>query len=167
MTVLVAFATRHGSTRDIAEALAGTLNAAQIPAEARPIDEVTQLDPYAAVVIGSAVYYGQWMGEAHSFIETNAAALKSRPVWLFSSGPVGVTLKPEGDPQDVAALTAASGALGHRVFAGRLDRALFGFNEKLAAQVVRAPDGDYREWDQIADWAREIEATLRTVPAKT
>jgi menaquinone-dependent protoporphyrinogen oxidase len=83
--VLVTAATRHHGTFEIAEAIASGLAERGIDAEALPIGEVTSLDRYCAVVLGSAVYMGRWLGEARRFAQLHASALCVMPVWLFSS----------------------------------------------------------------------------------
>ena len=111
-------------------------------------------------MIGSAVYVGRWLDPARELVETHAAALAERPVWLFSSGPLGPPdkLKPEGDPVDVAGLIETTDAVEHRVFAGRLDRKLLSFGEKAVVVAVRAPEGDFRDWDAIDGFADAIRA---------
>jgi menaquinone-dependent protoporphyrinogen oxidase len=148
MRVLVTAASRHGATHEIAEAIAAGLGRRGIGAEARPAEETEAIDGYDAVVIGSGVYMGHWLQSARDLVELHAAALTGRPVWLFSSGPLGPpdALKPEEDPVDVADLMEASQAVQHRVFAGRLDRKLLSFGEKAVVVAVRAPEGDFRDW---------------------
>jgi menaquinone-dependent protoporphyrinogen oxidase len=156
--VLITAASRHGATHEIATAIAAGLARRGVEAEARPAEELDSLDGYDAYVIGSAVYVGHWLDPASELVEAHAAALAGRPVWLFSSGPLGPPdkLKPEGDPVDVAGLIEASGAAEHRVFAGRLDRDLLSFGEKAVVVAVRAPEGDFRDWDAIDAFAAGI-----------
>ncbi|HEX2413408.1 MAG TPA: flavodoxin domain-containing protein [Solirubrobacteraceae bacterium] len=158
MRVLVTAASRHGATLEIADALAAGLGRRGIEAEARPAERVGSVDGYDGVIIGSAVYVGRWLEPARDLVEIHAGALSGRPVWLFSSGPLGPpdALKPEGDPVDVADLMQASEAAEHRVFAGRLDKKLLGFGEKAVVVAVRAPEGDFRDWDAIDGFAGEI-----------
>jgi menaquinone-dependent protoporphyrinogen oxidase len=87
--ILVAYASKHGATREIVERIAQTLTTAGQEAEARPVREAQDLDGYDAVVIGSAAYHGHWLKEAVEFVRRNQAILTDRPVWLFSSGPLG------------------------------------------------------------------------------
>lgn len=166
MRVLVTAASRHGATHDIGEAIARGLADRGVEAEFRPTEWLESLDGYDAVVAGSAVYVGRWLEPARDLIETHAATLAARPVWLFSSGPLGPpeALKPDGDPVDVEHLMAASHALGHRVFAGRLDRKLLGFGEKAVVVAVRAPEGDFRDWEAIDGFAGEVAERL-SLPA--
>jgi menaquinone-dependent protoporphyrinogen oxidase len=162
MNVLVTAASRHGATREIAGSIAAGLQTRGISTDERPIDGVASLAGYDACVIGSAVYVGHWLDAARELVETHAAALAGRPVFLFSSGPLGApdALKPEGDPVDVANLVELTGAVDHRVFAGRLDRKLLSFGEKALVVAVRAPEGDFRDWDAVDAFAGEIAAHL-------
>ena len=163
MRVLVTAASRHGATRGIADAIADGLTRRGVDAVTAPVEEVSSLDGYDAFVIGSAVYVGRWLEPARSLVEEHAARLLAAPVWLFSSGPLGPPddLKPEGDPVDVASLIETAGAVDHRVFAGRLDRSLLGFGEKAVVVAVRAPEGDFRDWEAIDAFAAEVALRLR------
>ena len=164
MRVLVTAASRHGATHEIAAAIAGGLARRGIEAEARPAEEPASLDGYDAYVIGSAVYIGRWLDRARELVDSHSGALASRPVWLFSSGPLGPpdALKPEGDPVDVAGVIESLQPVAHRVFAGRLDRKLLSFGEKAVVVAVRAPEGDFRDWEAIDAFAAEIAEHLRT-----
>jgi menaquinone-dependent protoporphyrinogen oxidase len=97
--VLVAYATRHGSTRGIAERIAERLRARGLEAEARTASEVRDASRYEAFVVGGAAYMFHWLGDATKFVERNRATLAARPNWLFSSGPIGTdTVDKEGRP---------------------------------------------------------------------
>jgi hypothetical protein len=108
MRVLVTAATKYGATAEIAAAIAEVLDEHGLEATMLPPDQVEEVDGYDAVVLGSAVYAGHWLKPARELVERHAGALASRPVWLFSSGPVGDPPKPEEDPVDVADLLAAT-----------------------------------------------------------
>lgn len=158
MRVLVTAASRHGATHEIAEAIASGLVRRGVEADASPAEELTSLDTYDAFVFGSAVYVGRWLEPARDLVAEHAGRLTQAPVWLFSSGPLGPpdALKPEGDPVDVEGLIQATQPVDHRVFAGRLDRKLLGFGEKALVVAVRAPQGDFRDWEAIDAFAGEI-----------
>lgn len=164
MRILVAVATRHGSTREIAEAIAAELRSAGADADVRDVQTIAALDGYDAAIIGSAVYAGQWLAEARQFIERQGDRLATIPVWLFSSGPIGEEPWPPGDPPGVAVLMRETGARGHAVFTGKLDSRDLGFAERLVARVVHAPTGDFRDWGVIHAWARGIGAALADQP---
>jgi menaquinone-dependent protoporphyrinogen oxidase len=162
MRVLVTSASRHGSTREIADAVATELRAADVAVDVRAVGDVADLDRYDAVVLGSAVYAGSWPREARRFVERHRAELARVPLWLFSSGPLGSDgPEPEGEPNRVDDLVRATGAREHRVFPGKLDRVALGLVERLVVGVVGAPEGDFRDWDAVRDWAGSIAAALR------
>jgi len=168
MSILVAYASKHGATRQIAERIAETLVAEGQKAEARPVAEAGDLAGYDAFVIGSAVYMGRWQNEAAEFVRHNRAVLAGRPVWLFSSGPLGTEpadaqgrdLTVVAEPKDIAGFTEAIRPRGHRVFFGVLDPGRLGLGEralrKLPAGRTLLPEGDFRDWTQIEAWATDI-----------
>jgi menaquinone-dependent protoporphyrinogen oxidase len=160
MRVLVIVASKHGSTAEIASALGEGLAGRGITTVVNEVADVSDIKGYDAVLLGSAVYAGRWMKAARELVELRHEELAERPVWLFSSGPVGEPLRPAEDPVDVATITAAIGARGHRVFPGRLDKSKLGLAEKALVMSMRVPDGDYRNWDEVAAWAGEIADAL-------
>ena len=89
MTVLVTFASRHGSTAEIAERIGSGLAGAGLAVEVRPVTRVRDVARYDAVVIGAAAHMFHWMKEATTFVRRHGLDLRRRPVWIFSSGPLG------------------------------------------------------------------------------
>jgi len=178
MHVLVAYASRHGATRGIAERIADTLRAAGLDAEARPAAEVKRAAGYDAFVIGSAAYMFHWLKEATGFVRRNRAVLAGKPVWLFSSGPLGTEpLDAEGRdqkvaavPKEIAELRQVVNARDHRVFFGAYerDRKPIGLGERFVSLMPAArdalPGGDFRDWPEIEAWAAGIARDLRSVP---
>ena len=161
MTVLVAYASKHGSTAGIADAIAEALVDHEVKAEARSVEMVDDLGPYEAVVLGSAVYAGSWMKDAVTFAERHAGELAGRPVWLFSSGPLGEDVKDhEEQPRQLPELRRTIAPRGHRVFQGALDTSVLGFAERMIAKAVKAPVGDFRDWNAIRAWGEEIAEEL-------
>jgi len=166
LKILVAYASKHGSTKGIAERVAGRLRAVGNDVDVGSVEEVADVITYDGCVIGSAVYFGSWMKVATAFVESNSAWLTRRPVWLFSSGPVG-TAAP-ADPKEVPSLREAIAPLDHRVFYGALGRHGLSIGERIVVSAMKAPDGDFRDWQQIDAWADEIALELaktETVPA--
>jgi menaquinone-dependent protoporphyrinogen oxidase len=163
MRLLVTAASRHGSTAEIATELGKALRGALpgVGVDVVPVTRVGSFEDYDAVVLGSAVYYGRWLDEARWQVTAHAEMLRQRPVWLFSSGPVGDPSVPETEPADAAELAAAVGAREHVVFPGALHREELGMRERLAVGFVRAADGDYRDWPAVRAWADRIAADLR------
>jgi menaquinone-dependent protoporphyrinogen oxidase len=156
MKVLVTVATKYGSTSEIARAIGDALRERHIEVTVAPIDQVTTVEDYDAVVAGSAVYAGHWMKAAKEFVEGNAHVLAARPTWLFSSGPIGDPPKPTEDPVDAQPMVEATVARDHRVFGGKLDKRQLSFGERALVTALRAPEGDFRDWDEIRAWALGI-----------
>ena len=120
MKVLVTAASRHGSTAEIATIIAGILEASDIDAEALPPEDVRSVVDYDAVILGSAVYAGQWLEPARAFATRYADDLATRPVFLFSSGPLGYPPRRPVEPADAIAVGTTTGAMDLQVFPGRL-----------------------------------------------
>jgi len=155
MNILIAVASRHGSTRGIADVIAQELTASGYTATVRDAGEVTDLEQYDAAIVGSAIYMGNWLPEARRFVQHNRDRLSALPVWLFSSGPLGEDEpQPRDDPGHLTDLMRACGAREHRTFLGKLASNDLGFGERLAVKVVRAPEGDFRDWPAIREWAQ-------------
>ena len=164
MKVLVAVASRHNATRDIAEVIADELETAGLEVDLRAAADVPGFAGYEAVVLGSAVYTGDWLPAAKHLAQFQASALRKVPVWLFSSGPIGADdAKTLGDPPEVSELLKATQAREHRVFAGKLDKQNLGLAERFVSRVVQAPEGDFRDLGVVIEWARSIASTLAGV----
>ena len=157
MTVLVTYASKHGATQGIAERITRTLQRLGMEAAFQPVDAVTDLDTYSAIVIGSAIYYGSWMKEATEFVRRNRTVLADRPVWLFSSGPLGAEVKDdEPQPKELGEMREAIHPRDHHIFFGALDHDRLSFMERMVVKGIRAPEGDYRDWNEIEAWTDSI-----------
>jgi menaquinone-dependent protoporphyrinogen oxidase len=166
VNVLVTAASRHGSTLEIAEAIAGGLRMRGLDATVDVPAAVDSIDEYDAVVIGSAVYLGHWLEPALKFVNRFPAELAARPVWLFSSGPVGdpsrgLVQKMNVDPAELPELRETTGAKEHRMFPGKLDKKNLSWSQRAGLAVVRGLDGDFRDWDEIERWAASIADGVR------
>jgi menaquinone-dependent protoporphyrinogen oxidase len=175
MSVLVAYATRHGATRGIAERIATRLTEIGVPADARNVTEVRDPATYDAFVVGSAAYLFHWLKDATAFVKRHRNLLAQRPVWLFSSGPLGTDLvDAEGRdvletsvPREFAELEGLIRPRGTMIFFGAWDPSVPPVS--LAERVVRLmpaarevlPAGDFRDWAAIDAWADSIAAELR------
>jgi menaquinone-dependent protoporphyrinogen oxidase len=178
-SILVAYASKHGATQAIAERIAETLVVSGQEAQVRPVKAVCELDDYDAFVIGSAAYMGSWLKEAAELVRRNQAILVTRPVWLFSSGPLGtVTKDTQGrdllvtsEPKEFAEFKEAIKPRGLRVFFGALDPGKLGFAERLIrilpAGRALLPEGDFRDWKEIEAWAESIAHELAPVMASS
>lgn len=164
--VLVTYATKYGATAEIAEKIGQVLHQAGLCADVLPVDRVGDLTPYKAVVLGSAVYMGQWRKEAAEFLQTSEKSLAERQVWLFSSGPTG-----EGDSVELTKgwrFPQAQQPIADRihprdiaVFHGNANIQKLNFIEKWILKNVQAPLGDFRDWETIASWAISIVDALK------
>jgi menaquinone-dependent protoporphyrinogen oxidase len=176
MSMLVAYASRYGATRGIAERIAAKLIDAGQQVDVRAVGEVGDAAGYDAFVIGSATYMGAWLKDARAFTRSHEAQLSLKPVWLFSSGPLGpATTDAEGHdvaaaaaPKEVAKLGGAVGAREERVFFGALDRAkLRGAHrliDRLPAGRKLLIEGDFRDWEAVDAWAEEIAREVAPPP---
>ncbi|HEY4606280.1 MAG TPA: flavodoxin domain-containing protein, partial [Acidimicrobiia bacterium] len=160
--ILVSMASKHGATADIGRAIADVINEEGIEARISLPEDVVAVDDFDAVILGSAVYAGRWMKSMKELVDRHGTELRKRPVWLFSSGPVGDPPKPEEEPVDVAPIVEATGARGHSIFAGKLERKVLSFGERAIVTAFKVPDGDFRDWSEIGEWAREIATELKT-----
>jgi len=161
MTVLIAASSRHGATGAIAEEIGRTLAERGLDVRVVPVEDVTDIAGFDAFVVGSAVYAGRWLAPARAFVDEHSAELRSRPTWLFSSGPLGDPPKPDPDAAvRIDGLLQATGAREHHLFTGALDRSRLGLGERAIVRVVGAPDGDFRDWDDVRWWAGTIAAVL-------
>ena len=163
MRVLVTYASRHGSTAEIADRVGQVLRVVlgmhvpDVQVDVIPIAKVRGVEGYDAVVVGSAIYLGRWLRPARRFLRAEAARLRRRPVWLFSSGPVGAG---PGQAGELGELTALFGARDHRIFGGRLRSADLGAAERTLVHAIHAEEGDYRDWAEVTAWAGQLADNL-------
>ncbi|WP_164737229.1 flavodoxin domain-containing protein [Georgenia sp. SYP-B2076] len=165
--VLVAYASRHGSTAEIAEAVGAVLRTSGRDVDVLPVADVIDLRAYDAVILGSAIYHGQWMAEGRSFLRRMERQRPGGPTWLFSTGPTGehphdgavaaALSAPEAArvPGDLAALAQRAGVRGYVMFAGKVGEEATGFLERWKTR------GDWRDFDRVTAWAVAIDAQLR------
>ena len=177
MSILVVHASKHGATREIAERIVDTLERAGQRAEARPVEQVGDLADFTGFVVGSAVYFGHWMKDAAAFVRDNRDLLAQRPVWLFSSGPLGTDLTDAhgadvataAEPTELGELREAISPRDHHVFFGALDPAGLSFPERALRRLPAArgimPEGDFRDWAAIEEWARGIAQEMTQPPS--
>jgi menaquinone-dependent protoporphyrinogen oxidase len=177
MKVVVAYASKYGSTKGIAEFIGDKLRQQGMQVDVLEVGAVRNAADYDAFVIGSAVYMFHWTKEAKQFVSKNRALLASHPVWLFSSGPVGSQSKDAkgrdvlevSGPKELDELRALVKPRDHRVFFGALDGArltgTIGFTYRLVrrSQAAREsmPEGDFRDWKAIEAWAVGIAQDLK------
>jgi len=181
MRVLIVHASRYGSTRGIAERIGAVLSQHGLEVTVKAVRDACDPAAYDAVVIGSAAYYFHWLKKAAEFVRRYREALAERPVWLFSSGPLGMEANDsEGRdkrevtvPKEIAEFTESIHPRGHRVFFGALDRDKLGFAHRLLLKLpvnrnnAIFPLGDFRNWKKIDAWAVEIAEALKATAGGT
>ena len=163
--LLVAYASKHGMTAEIAGKIGATLRQSGLQVDVLPVKEVKDLVLYKAVVLGSAVYIAMWRKEMVKFLQENEKLLSERQVWVFSSGPMG-----KGDPSELLQgwrFPEAQRSLIERikprdiaVFHGAIDMKRMNFLEKWTLKSVKAQTGDFRDWEAITRWAAGIAEAL-------
>ena len=163
--VLVAYASKHGMTAEIAAKIGDTLRKSGLQVDVLPVIKVKDLALYKAVVLGSAVYIAMWRKEMVKFLHANEKLLSERPLWIFSSGPMG-----KGDPAELLqgwrfpeALRSLIERIKPRdiaVFHGAIDLKRMNFLEKWTLKNVKAVTGDFRDWEAITRWAANIADAL-------
>jgi len=161
MKVLIVYASKYGSTVDVAAVIGETLRVRGHAAYVHEAGSAPTPDGYDAAVIGSAVYVGSWLKAASTYVDTHAAALRERPVWLYGVGPLGLeNPQPAGDPAQAATLVATVGARGYVTLTGALDRSRLSLVDRVITRMVKAPDGDFRDWEAIRAWTHGIADVL-------
>ena len=160
--VLVVVGSRHGATRELAQALTSGLASRGVEARCSDAEDAPPPAGYDAVVLGGAIYMGRWVKSLRRYAETHEADLMELPTWLFSSGPLedGGELKPAEEPVEPARLRERLHARDHRVFAGRLDRDALSVKERMVVAALHAPQVDSRDWAAVDAYAGEIAAAL-------
>lgn len=180
MKTLVAYSSKYGFTQGIAEFIAEKLRQNGIYSDALNAEKVQNPESYGAFVIGSAVFFGKWMKEAHEFVTRNQEMLAQRPVWLFSSGPTGTaTIDKHGNdlseasiPSDIAEFKKIINPRDHHVFYGGFKISQHGLGIRLLARSASIreamQEGDFRDWNEIETWtngiARELESSSQNQP---
>ncbi len=157
--ILIAYASRHGATAEVAEAIRDTLSSGGVDVELASLTEIKSLDGYRAVVIGAPIYSANWMPEATDFVKKHQAALGQMPTACFV---LAIRLRDNTDELREAVKSAISTecvimkpvTLG--LFAGALDYAKLSPIVRLQAETKKLPEGDFRDWDAIREWASTL-----------
>ena len=164
MRALIVYGSKNGSTKKIAEEIAAVLRNEGLETRlADAEEEIGDVERFDAVVVGSALYLGSWLKAPARFVRQNQAALRARPVFLFTSGlrsddPRSV------NPKVVSELRGAIKPRDHRFLSGSLDPTKLG---RLHRAVLRLPGirtkfplGDFRDWNEVRSWARGIARSI-------
>jgi menaquinone-dependent protoporphyrinogen oxidase len=159
--VLVAYASRYGSTKGVAERVAGGLDQRGLRVDLRSVGPDLDLGAYDAVVFGSPVFDQRWMPEGEKFVRGNLDALAGRPVWLFSVGTFGDDKRLIGplmrrEPKGIRGIEQAIRPRDYRVFAGVIDRHQWPLFSRLFFYAFGGRLGDNRDWVAIDAWTESI-----------
>ena len=161
--ILIAYASKYGATREVAERIAQRLQKSGQQAEVKPVARITDLGTPEAVIVGSALYQGGWLPEATTFVRKHATALSPIPTWLFSVGPLATDVKDdEEQPIELAEFRDKIGESHHTVFHGALDHSKLDRKDRMTMKSAGAPQGDFRDWDAIAAWVDGIDKSLKS-----
>ncbi|MCL4377595.1 MAG: flavodoxin domain-containing protein [Actinobacteria bacterium] len=158
---LVAYASKRGATAEIAIKIGEVLRQKGLRVDVLPVDKVRNLTSYRTIVLGSAVYIGQWRRDAVKFLTENEKQLSELSVWLFSSGPTGAgdpleLMKGWRFPESLRSVIERIKPRGITCFGGKLDLKTINFLEKFMINKVQAPIGDFRNWEAITSWAEAL-----------
>lgn len=161
--ILVAYATRYGSTAEVAEAIGDELRKAGVDVDVRPVGEVQDLSPYRAAVIGSPIYMGKWLPEPQVFIEKNQQRLRTIPVAYFSVGLTVTDRSPEILRKAEASMDAVRMLVNPvevGIFPGKLESSGLSFTDRTIVKMIRAKTGDFRDWEIVRSWAQAVHRKL-------
>lgn len=161
MKILVAAASRHGATREVADAIGKRLREDGLDVERRSPEQVSSLTGYDGVVIGSAVYMTRWLSQANAFLERFHDSLGRVPVWAFSVGLSGVPKHQPQDPSRIGPARSSEHIDNQVAFAGRYDPSLLSLRERSVARLAGAVEGDFRDWDAIAKFADSVSEAVK------
>lgn len=169
-SVLVAYATRYGSTQEVAQAITHVLRDQRIEVDIQPMREVHSLEGYQTVVLGAPLYMNRWLKDARRFLARHHGALSRRTVAIFALGPLST------DEQEwQSANTQLDKELARypdilpvarEIFVGKIDPTRFRFPDSLiaslpASPLKRVPASDGRNWEAIRAWAGQLATNLR------
>ncbi|QTE30201.1 flavodoxin domain-containing protein [Pengzhenrongella sicca] len=156
MRVLVTVASRHGGTQEIGSRIEAELRSRGHEVDLAAPADVVSIDPYDAVILGSAVYTAHWLPDAREFAVRFAAELPTKRVWLFSSGLATAPAAAANSPAETQDLMEATHASSHRAFGGRLDRGELTLAERAIIAAARGKEGDHRDMAAVVGWAGQI-----------
>jgi menaquinone-dependent protoporphyrinogen oxidase len=176
MRVLVAYSSKYGATRGIADRIGERLTELGHEVDIERCRDVEYPEGFDAFVIGSAAYLGRWRKEARKFVRRNADLLAGRPTWLFSSGPLGTDrVDDEGndvltttEPKEFEEFGERIHPRGTMVFFGALDIGKLRGPDRILDWMPAVPDlpeGDFRDWAAIDSWTDSVHAQLAALPS--
>lgn len=168
--ILIVYATRYGSTQEVAERVAATLRENGLKVDVQAARQVQTLEGYRAVVLGAPLYIGRWLKDAHRFLGRHQEGLAQRPVAISTLGP---TRMEEMEAPDVRTQLDQEmnkypwlKPVAAELFGGKYDPATLRFPDNLLAVIPAsplhgAPASDARDWEAIRAWAEALPSKLK------
>jgi menaquinone-dependent protoporphyrinogen oxidase len=162
--ILVAYTSPNGSTAEIAQAVAEELKAAGCTADIAELNRVTTLSGYDGIVVGAPLYMGNLVKDVAKFVGRFREPLASLPVASFAVGLTPISERVGNVDHAMECLHNALSPVkpvGTILFAGKLDPAKLGFIQRKMMEIGNVPSGDFRDWNLIAAWARDLPGKMR------
>ncbi len=165
--ILVTYASKHGATAEIAQSIARVLKAFKFDVTARRVENIDDISDYDVVILGAALYLGEWIPQAVEFLNIYQSELKNKAVWLFASGPTGAgdsldLLEGNFVPDEMQPLIDNIAPQEVKLFKGKIDLRRLPPEQRKIVKGANVPRGDYRDWDSIRNWAEDIARALST-----
>jgi menaquinone-dependent protoporphyrinogen oxidase len=161
--ILVAYASKCGSTAEVADAVGESISKAGLIVDVKPVSTISSVAGYDAVVVGSAIRYGAWLTEATEFLMNNQTLLQTIPAAIFTVHMLNLS----DTPEDTAIREGYLKSIKEYVdpvqavfFAGKMDFSKLSFFEKIVSKAVNSVEADKRDWDQIRRWGSELPVSL-------
>ncbi len=168
--VLVAYASKYGSTQEVAGAIAATLRESGLVVDLEPMREVKALEEYTAVVLGAPLYMLRWHKDARGFLSRHREALTERPVAIFALGPFHDEEEEWKEAREQLDEELAKfpwlTPIAIEIFGGKFDPAKLRFPDNLlallpASPLRKMPASDVRDWTAIRAWASNLATKLQ------
>ena len=156
LDITVVVASRHGSTREVADVVAETLRGGGHRCAVVDAERAGSPIPGDAVVVGSPIYMGRWMKDARLAADELAREDGRRRIYAFSCGPLGDPPEPEAPALDAVLGDLANSVRLYEQFTGKLDTSQLNRRERLMARAVKAPEGDFRDFEAVRDFAKRV-----------
>ena len=157
--VLVAYATKCGSTIEVAQAIGDKISKNGGLVDVKPVKEISDISGYDAFIIGSAIRMAQWLPEATDFIKRHQSHLNKSPTAIFSVHILNLADSPESQQERLAYTKPVREILTPKAeafFAGKIDQSQLSTFERLMFKLIKSPEGDFRDWEAIGNWATEV-----------
>ena len=163
--ILVAYATKCGSTIDVSHAIGDTISQYGVSVDVKRIKEISDISEYDAAVVGSAIRMAKWLPEATDFVISNKDKLNKIPTAIFSVHILNLDNSPESMKNRSAYTESVREILTPKAetfFPGKIDQSLLSIFERLLFKMIKSPEGDFRDWDAIQSWASQVAVLIES-----